>query len=77
MESQKKKPMEGDRNRYEGAAGNTLLVMDAGDGDIAFRIVNNNDDPGADVILLRQQVDELVTDLRDKRHWGKLYEDTK
>ncbi len=69
--------MEGDRNRYEGAAGNVLLVMDAGDGDFAFRIEINNDDPDADVILTRQQLGELIKDLRDRHYWGDLYEDTK
>ncbi len=70
--------MEGDRNRYEGAAGNTLLVMDAGDGDIAFRVEVDNGSPiPGDVILLRGQVDQLRKNLRDKRYWDKLYEDTK
>ena len=51
--------MEGDRNRYEGAAGNTLLVMDAGDGDVAFRITSSDDD----VVLLHEQVQMLLADL--------------
>ncbi len=70
--------MEGDRNRYLGAAGHTLVVMDAGDGDIAFRVeLNEGGDPDGDVILLRGQVDQLRKDLRDKSYWKKLYEGTK
>ncbi len=56
--------MESDRNRYEGAAGNILVVMDAGDGDIAFRTEHNEgSDPFGDVILLRGQVAQLLDDL--------------
>ncbi len=58
--------MEGDRNDYEGATGNRMIVMDAGDGDIVFRIVNDNEDDG-DVILLKEQVKMLIDDLLTPR----------
>ena len=56
--------MEGDRNRYLGAAGHTLVVMDAGDSDIAFRVeLNEGGDPDGDVVLLHEQVGILLDDL--------------
>lgn len=51
---------------YEGAAYNNLVVIDAGDGDVAFRTELAEDgDPDGDVILLRQQVQDLIEELTE------------